>query len=234
MSENNQNIENTANIKRYIYQIKPTYSSNQIEFKPIGYIYQGEKIKNELIEIDKSIFEGKEYTKDRFNISDEIYIQFYKYNYLDYELVTSKSYHILLGSIMYNRKLIIGNLCNFMLDFDITDDTTNIKSFNDLVSSKLIGNIKLRLFLDERNEEFDVEIKNLNGAIKKIIDITMSENMKNIFNSELAKRDAERIKRLGEIDYKIPTKVTNFNDLIKKYKENGDINKTLDDHNYLN
>ncbi len=227
--------ENTkTNVKRYIYQIKPTYSSNQIEFKPIGYIIQGEKIKNELIELDKSIFEeGQNYTKDRFNIY-EVYIQFYKYNYVDYELVTSKNYHILLGSVMYNRKLIIGNLCNFMLDFDITEDTTNINSFNELVSSRLNGEVKLRLFLDNKNETFDIEVKNLNDAIKKIINITTTDNMKNIINTELAKRDAERIKRLGEIDYKIPTKVTNFNDLVKKYKESGDINKTLDEQNYLN
>lgn len=228
--------ENTkTNVKRYIYQIKPTYSSKYVEFKPIGYIIQGEKIKNELIELDKSIFEeGKNYTKDRYYISDEVYIQFYKYNYVDYELVTSKSYHIILGSIMYNRKLIIGNLCNFMLDFDITEDTTNIKSFNDLTSSRLNGEVKLRLFLDDKVEMFDIEVKNLNDAIKKIINISTTESMQNIINIELAKRDTERIKQFGEINYSIPTKVTNFNDLIKKYKENGDINKTLDEQNYLN
>ena len=223
-------------IKRYIYQVKPNFSSKNIEFKAIGYMFQGENIKNELIELDKNIIlEGEEdlVLKDRYKISDEVYIQFYKYNYVDYELATTKSYHIILGSVMYNRMLIIGNLFNFMIDLDITEDTSNIKSFNELTTSRLNGEFKLRLFMDEKNETFDLDIKNINEGIRKILDIVITDNMKNIINLELIKRDEERIKKLGKVNYEIPKKVTNFNDLVNKYKKGDDINKILDEHNYL-
>ena len=210
-----------------------TNTNNSVaKFKEVGYVKYGKSFDDELIPIGPEFFSeisGFKIDNNRVSYSDEndsqeVYFQFYKTNVTSTYASKTTRIPFFHCAVMYQKKLILGNLFNINLYFDILE-AKKIKSYNELFKAPLKGTYKLYAEFNDKLEElaFDV-FESYEKTIITILEMLSSDVIKNIINFELEKKTAERIQRYGKIDdYELPdpNKVINFDELLKKYEDNG-------------
>ena len=220
----NQTISNKdlKKIKIGVYQLVPN-QNNTAKFVEKGYVKYGKNFDDETIKLDFLKSEDIKFKidSDRVRYDDEIYFQFYKDNVASTYMSMTDRIPIFHCSVMYQRKILMGNLFNIYLFFKI-ENTKSIKSFNELTSTNLKGKYELMIEFNDRKEELPFEnFVSYNEMVKDIVELLSSDVMKEIINVELNKKDQERVKQYGKVDdYSIPDKVVNFDELVKKYQEN--------------
>ena len=213
-------------IKIGVYQMVP--GKNNAKFVEKGYVKYGKNFDDEFMNLaflkDKTTFTVE---NNRVKYNDTVYFQFYKDNLASTYISKTTKIPVFHCSIMYQKKIILGNLMNIYLYFNI-DDAKKIKSFDQLINTNLNGKYELVIEYNDRRENlpFD-EFVSYEDLVLDILQLLSSDLMKEIIDSEMEKKDNDRRKQYGSIDdYDIPNKILNFSELVKKYEET---NGNMDD-----
>lgn len=220
----NQTISNKdlKKIKIGVYQLVPNQNSTA-KFVEKGYAKYGKNFDDEVIKLDFLKNENIKFRvdSDRVKFNDEIYFQFFKDNVASTYITMTDRIPIFHCSVMYQKKILMGNLFNIYLFFKI-QDTKSIKSFKELTTTNLKGTFEMIMEFNNRKEElpFDKFIS-YNDLVKDLVELLSSDVIEEIINNELDKKDQERVQQYGKVDdYSIPEKIVNFDELVKKYQEN--------------
>lgn len=216
-------------IKIGVYQLEPV-SSNHAKFMEKGYVRYGKNFNDEVIKLD---FLDKEKIKfevanNRVKYNDDIYLEFYKDNVASTYFSRTTKIPIFHCAVMYSKKIIIANLLNIYLYFNV-ENAKSIKSFKELIDSNLKGTYELEIEFNDKKDTLPFEkFTSFEDLIYDIIELCSSEIMDTMIEEELEKRNEERIKKYGKIDdYTIPDKVIKFDDLVKQYQEKGSISEDV-------
>jgi len=215
-------------IKIGVYQLVPN-QNNTAKFVEKGYVKYGKNFDDEVLKLDFLKNENIKFKvdSDRVRFNEEIYFQFYKDNVASTYMSMTDRIPIFHCSVMYQKKILMGNLFNIYLFFKI-DDAKSIKSFKELTSNNLKGKFEFIIEFNNRKEELPFEnFTTYQDLIKDLIELLSTDVMTEIINSELDKKGEERVKQYGKVDdYIIPDKVVNFEELVKKYEEsNGNMDE---------
>lgn len=211
----------TKKIKIGVYQLKayPEYA----KFIEKGYVKYGKNFNDDVMDLQFLDKDKIKFTidNDRIKYNDDIYFQFYKDNIASTYFTKTNKIPVFHCSVMYSRQIIIANLINIYLYFNL-DNARSYQSFNELIKSELKGTYELIIEYNDRREQlFFQKFISYEDLVNDIIELLSSETMKVMIDKELDKRDEERIKQYGKVDdYVIPDKTINFSDLIKKYETN--------------
>jgi hypothetical protein len=217
-------------LKIGVYQLQPT-QNNTCKFVEKGYVKYGTNFDDEKINLDflKDIELKFKLENNRVKYDDNVYFEFLKDNLASTYITKTTKIPVFHCSVMYQRKLIFGNLFNIYLFYNITEAKT-FTSFKQLIDSDLKGTFELVIEFRNKSEilPFDT-FTSYEDLITNLLELFSSESMDELILSEMDKRDDERIQQYGKVDdYVIPDKVLNFDELVKKYQEtNGDMNKVL-------
>ena len=221
---NSRNVSNKElkNIKISVYQLVPN-QNNTAKFVEKGIVKYGKNFDDVVIKLDFLKSESIKFKvdADRVKFNDEIYFQFYKDNVASTYITMTDRIPVFHCSVMYQKKILMGNLFNIYLFFKI-ENAKSIKSFNELTMTNLKGKFELMIEFNDRKEElpFDSFIS-YNDMVKDIVELLSSDVMNEIINIELNKKDQDRVKQYGKVDdYIVPNTVINFDELVKKYQEN--------------
>jgi hypothetical protein len=217
-------------IKIGVYQLQA--STNSAKFKDKGYVKYGKNFNDDVIELTfldknkiKFILEN-----DRIKYNDEIYFQFYKDNVSSSYFTKTSKVPVFHCSIMYNKQIIMTNLMNIYLYFNI-DDTKSYKSLEQLTTSNLKGSYELIIEYNNKREQLPFEkFTTYEDLVNDIVELLSSDLLKVMIDEELDRQDEERIKKYGKADdYVLPDKTISFNDLVKKYEEsNGNMDEIME------
>jgi hypothetical protein len=122
---------------------------------------------------------------------------------------------------MYNRKIILANLINIYLYFNI-ENAKSYKSFNQLTTSELKGTYELIVEYNNKQEQLPFDkFTTYEDLVNDIVDLLSTDLMKQMIEDEIERRDDERIKQYGKVDdYVLPDKTISFDELVKKYESN--------------
>ncbi len=212
---------NLKKIKIGVYQLEP-YPSH-VKFTQKGYVKYGKNFNDEVIDLKFVDKDKIKFTLDnnRIKYNDEIYFEFYKDNIASTYFTRTSRIPVFHCSVMYNRNIIIANLINIYLYFNV-ENSKSYKSFDQLTTSDIKGTYELIVEYDKKQEKLPFEkFTSHEDLVNDIIEMLSSELMENMIEEELKRRDEERIKTYGKVDdYVLPDKTINFNDLIKKYESN--------------
>ncbi len=216
-----QNNQDLKKIKIGVYQLVPQ-KNNTCKFVEKGYVKYGKNFDDELMNIDFLKNEELKFkvSSNRVNFNDEIYFQFFKDNVASTYISSTTKIPVFHCSVMYQKKILMGNLFNIYLYFNI-ENAKSYKSFKDLLGSNLKGKFTLEIEFNDRKDDLPFgEFNNFEELVTDLTNILSNDLMTEIINEEMDKKDSERVKQYGKVDdYKIPDKVLNFNDLVKKYEE---------------
>ena len=216
-----QNNHDLKKIKIGVYQLVPQ-KNNTCKFFEKGYVKYGKNFDDEQMNLDflKNKEVQFEVNSNRVKFNDEIYFQYFKDNVASTYISSTTKIPVFHCSVMYQRKILMGNLFNIYLYFNIENAKT-YKSFKELIGTSLKGHYTLEIELNDRKDELPFnEFNTFEELVLDLTNLLSNDLMSNIINDEMAKKDTERVKQYGKVDdYKIPDKVLNFNDLIKKYEE---------------
>ena len=119
------------------FNIKP--HSNHIVIKCIEKTEKEEHILDEPLECSPNKVGDEKYIHD---LSDILYIRFYKCTISDSFLMSNKILPIMYGSIAYQDKIMGGILANLFVEFKIEDE---VKSEKQLINSPLNGSYRITL-----------------------------------------------------------------------------------------
>ncbi len=212
---------NLKKIKIGVYQLEP--HPTHVKFTQKGYVKYGKNFNDEVIDLKFVDKDKIKFTLDNNKIkyNDEIYFEFYKDNIASTYFTRTSRIPVFHCSVMYNRNIIIANLINIYLYFNV-ENSKSYKSFDQLTTSDIKGKYELIVEYDNKQENLPFEkFTSYEDLINDIIEMLSSELMENMIEEELKRRDEERIKTYGKVDdYLLPDKTINFNDLIKKYESN--------------
>ncbi len=216
-----QNNQDLKKIKIGVYQLVPQ-KNNTCKFVEKGYVKYGKNFDDELMNIDflKNEELKFEVSSNRVKFNDEIYFQFFKDNVASTYISSTTKIPVFHCSVMYQKKILMGNLFNIYLYFNI-ENAKSYKSFKDLLGANLKGKFTLEIEFNDRKDDLPFgEFTNFEELVSDLTNILSNDLMTDIINEEMDKKDSERVKQYGKVDdYKIPDKVLNFNDLVKKYEE---------------
>ncbi len=220
------------NLKIGVYQLQPNIQNNTCKFVEKGYVKYGKNFDDEKLDLDflKNNTDIKfKIEKARVKYDDIVYFEFFKDNLASTYISKTTKVPVFHCSVMYQKKVILGNLFNIYLFYNITG-AKSYTSFKQLIDSDLKGSYELVIEFSDRTDvlPFDT-FTSYNNIITDLLELFSTETMAEIINSELDKKDDERIQKYGKVDdYQIPDKVLNFDDLVKKYQEtNGDMDKVI-------
>ncbi len=217
-----QNNHDLKKIKIGVYQLAPQ-KNNTCKFVEKGYVKYGKNFDDEQINLDflKSEELKFEVNSNRVKFNDEIYFQYFKDNVASTYIASTTKIPVFHCSVMYQRKILMGNLFNIYLYFNI-ENAKSYKSFKELIGTNLKGHYTLEIGFNDRKDE--LPFNGFNTFEELVLDLTnllSNDLMSEIINDEMAKKDTDRVKQYGKVDdYKIPDKVLNFDELVKKYEEN--------------
>jgi len=126
-------------IKIGVYQTIPN-SNNTIKFVEKGYVRYGKNFDDEKMNLD---FLDKENLKfkvenNRVKFDDVVYFEFFKDNLTSTYISKTTRIPIFHCSVMYQKKIVLGNLFNIYLFFNISN-AKSITSFDQLIGSELNG-----------------------------------------------------------------------------------------------
>jgi hypothetical protein len=216
-------------IKIGVYQLQA--STNSAKFKDKGYVKYGKNFNDDVLELtflDKNKIKFTLDT-DKIKYNDEIYFQFYKDNVSSSYIAKTSKIPVFHCSVMYNKKIIMANLMNIYLYFNI-EDTKSYKSFEQLTSSNLKGTYELIIEYNNKREQLPFEkFTSYEDLVIDIVELLSTDLLKVMINGEIDKQNEERIKKYGKAeDYVLPEKTISFNDLVKKYEEsNGNMDEIM-------
>jgi hypothetical protein len=207
-----------------VFQVKAINNTNTAKISHQGYITDGERFADELIDIGgKDIMNNGE---TALKISPSIFAKFYKCNITDAYLLTNKKLPILYGTVMYERPFTTGYLFNLTVYLEITNDLTLIKDPSKILNTMFTGKYSIDIEIDENQKE-TIPLDNFSTYEKitqQLLTIIKTPAMTNIIQIELKKRDEERIKRLGGMmEFTIPKATYNFDELVRKYEKGEDL-----------
>jgi len=212
-------------LKIGVYQLVPV-NKDTAKFVEKGYVKYGKNFDDEYLNLsflkDKTTFKVD---NNRVKYNDIVYFQFFKDNLASTYISNTTKVPVFHCSIMYQKKIVLGNLMNIYLYFNV-EEAKKIKSFDHLINTNLKGKYELVVEYNDRKENlpFD-EFVSYEDLTLDILQLLSTELMSEIIDSEMDKKDEDRRKQYGAIeDYDIPEKVVNFNELVKKYEETGNIN----------
>jgi len=213
-NKNKNKNNNTPNEKTYVYTMDGIEDSTKAKMKCLGFVENNQDFKDVELKINGE--------STMLEIYDDVFLKIYKCNISNGFLMKSTRIPMYCASVMYQRKFVKGYLFSIVLYFDMTTDTTTIKSHNELLNKDLEGEYTLEVELDHT---FDVISSGETFAgqkqyIDNIINLVKTDGFKDLINIELKKRDEERIKKFGGNHSYTPPQVTvKFNELVEKYKK---------------
>lgn len=212
---------NLKKIKIGVYQLQAY--PDHAKFAEKGYVKYGKNFNDDVMNLKFLNKENIKFTveNDRIKYNDEIYFQFYKDNVASTYFTKTSRIPVFHCSVMYSRKIIIANLINIYLYFNV-DNTKTYKSFNQLISSDLQGTYELIIEYNNKQEQLPFEkFTSYEDLVNDIIEMLSSDLMKGMIEEEIDRRDEERIQKYGKVDdYVLPDKTISFDDLVKKYEAN--------------
>ena len=216
-------------IKIGVFQLQA--STNFAKFKDKGYVKYGKNFNDDVLELtflDKNKIKFSLDT-DKIKYNDEIYFQFYKDNVSSSYIAKTSKIPVFHCSVMYNKKIIMANLMNIYLYFNI-EDTKSYKSFEQLTSSNLKGSYELIIEYNNKREQLPFEkFTSYEDLVIDIVELLSTDLLKVMIDGEIDRQNKERIKKYGKAeDYVLPEKTISFNDLVKKYEEsNGNMDEIM-------
>ena len=216
-------------IKIGVFQLQA--STNFAKFKDKGYVKYGKNFNDDVLELtflDKNKIKFSLDT-DRIKYNDEIYFQFYKDNISSSYIAKTSKIPVFHCSVMYNKKIIMANLMNIYLYFNI-EDTKSYKSFEQLTSSNMKGSYELIIEYNNKREQLPFEkFTSYEDLVTDIVELLSTDLLKVMIDGEIDRQNKERIKKYGKAeDYVLPEKTISFNDLVKKYEEsNGNMDEIM-------
>ncbi len=219
-------------IKIGVYQLTPNNNNNTCNFVEKGYVRYGKTFDDEVINLNflKDIEYKYKIEGDRVKYNDEIYFQFFKDNLASTYISKTSKIPIFHCSVMYQKKILMGNLLNIYLYFNI-NNAKSFTSFKQLTESNLKGTWELEIESNDRKTTLPFEqFVSYEDLITDLLDILASDTMKTMIEDEMINKDELRIKQYGKVDdFKIPDKVINFNDLVKKYEDSQGNSSVIED-----
>ncbi len=220
------------------YTINGHTAFNVAKFNDIGYVKYGTNFDDELIKIDNAFFDDDNKYKISNNcveLCSNVHMTFYKDNIASTQIMRTQKIPMMHCVFVYHRSIVITKLFDIVLYFSITN-AKNIKSFDKLFKSNIYGTYSLEIVFDNKkevlplNNELWDETDVIKSVMKNIIKFSHTEQMKEIIDIEIDKRDDERIKKYEKkicYDYVIPENPIDFSKLVEEYKNvknNGNIN----------
>lgn len=193
-----------------IFQLKAQKNSNNGTLKETGYIFKDDDFNDEPLEINGSSI---------VKLQEHISVKFSKSNLTSEYMLTNKKLPVMCASVMYQKPFVTGTLMNLVVYFEITDDTTQIKSFMQLLNTSLNGTYTTEISLDKEKDVLAMpKFTGYHNTAENIVLLLKTEIMESIINEQLNKRDEERRERLGTPgNFTIPVVKYNFDDLVKRY-----------------
>ena len=216
-------------IKIGVYQLQA--NTNFAKFKDKGYVKYGKNFNDDVLELtflDKNKIKFTLDT-DKIKYNDEIYFQFYKDNVSSSYITKTSKIPVFHCSVMYNKKIIMANLMNIYLYFNI-EDTKSYKSLEQLISSNIKGTYELIIEYNNKREQLPFDkFTTYEDLVNDIIELLSTDLLKVMIDEEIDRHNEERIKKYGKAeDYVLPEKTISFNDLVKKYEEsNGNMDEIM-------
>ncbi len=206
-----------------IYQLNGIKDTNKGCIKNVGYIYSDSQYDDEEIFFDKK----KQITTKE--IMDCVFIKMYKCRMTDEYVAKHKKLPLMYTSIYYQKKFITGYLFSVYVYFEITSDTSKIKTINSLLNTELNGKYSIEIVMDEKCEV--INMKQFDGydkVIDNMVNIINTDEMKDIIKRELNKRDSERKEQMGNIIENKPNEPKyNFTELLNEYEKGNNIDDVL-------
>ena len=182
-------------IKVGVYQLQD--STNSAKFKDKGYVKYGKNFNDDVLELtflDKNKIKFTLDT-DKIKYNNEIYFQFYKDNVASTYISKTSKIPVFHCSVMYSKKIIMANLMNIYLYFNI-DDTKSYKSLEQLTSSNLKGSYELIIEYNNKREQLPFEkFTTYEDLVNDIIELLSTDLLKVIVEGEIERQDEERIKK---------------------------------------
>lgn len=225
------NKDNLKKIKVGVYQMTPQIEEGTCKFVEKGYVKYGNDFDDEIINLtflkNTDTKFKIDYELNRVYYNDDIYLQFYRDNVTSTYFTNTNKIPVFHCAVMFKKKVLLSNLFNIYLFFEI-NNSKSIKSFKQLTSSVLRGQYTLFVEFNDKQDILPMEkFVNLETLINEILELFTTETMDNLINEELEKQNTKRIQQYGQMDvYDIPQKVINFDDMVKKYKQNnGNMNE---------
>lgn len=204
--------------KIYIYDLVALKGTGKTQIKHTGYSNTEDYRDGEIL------VNGNTNTKE---IEKNVYARFYKSKLTAEYLQSNKKISFMYVSLFYQKKFVTGHLLNIVIYFDISTDTKEFSSFDDLLKAHLDGKYIMEIDVGEIKKSFDMD--NVNGeddAVSQVLTILESNVMKDIIKKEMKKRDEERIEKYGRMVSDMPkTPKYKFNDLVEMYKKDGDLDR---------
>ena len=128
-----------------IFQLKAQKNSNKGTLKETGYIFKDDDFNDEPLDIGDN---GSGIVK----IQETISVKFSKSNLTGEYMLTNKKLPVMCASVMYQKPFVTGSLMNLVVYFDITDNTREIKSFNQLLNTELNGTFTTEISIDKEKD----------------------------------------------------------------------------------
>lgn len=193
--------------KKYIYRLVGINNSNKAQIKKIEYNLNEKSIPEDEEILNKQIMENIKLKLYRCRINENI------------NLKKIPLYYI---SLYYERKFITGYLFSVYIYFENMTDITN-DNLDDILNLKLEGKYYIEIQIDDKTEIIYLDnYTDENSMMINMIELTETDELKDIIKIEISKRDEERRQRFGDMQITEPRKPKyNFNELLKKYEETG-------------
>ena len=210
--------KNIVSKKLYIYELDGIEKTNKGQLKGAGYSFSKNYQDGELL------IDGKTNIKE---IMNNIYVKMYK-SMMTWEfLSTNRKVPYIYGSIYYQRKFVTGHLLSVTVYFDILSDTKKIASISELLEMELDGKYYLEIEIGETKKIIDIDgIGGVDEVRDQIMMIIESDAMKKIIQSEMNKRDQERVEKYGKMVSDMPREPKyKFNDLLEIYEKDGNMDR---------
>lgn len=204
-----------------VYEPKPVTRTSTLRFKPLGYVLENDKVTDELYE-----FNGKKtYT---FDGRDDVYARIYRSHLTDMFIIGTTKFPVMYLSINYQQKLVMGNLFNVTLYFEMLSDPKSFKNFRQFITSELYG--KFYLEIGEGPDMKKIDLPNFPGYEKMcttMIDLIRQEDFSERIDKEMEKRRESRREQMGAMDEIITppdeNKVLNWEKMIAEYQKTGKV-----------
>lgn len=180
-------------MKIYVYNLEGNENTNTAKFKLEGYIEDNTQILDHELEI--------KHNPDIENIS----IKAYKCRLLHNIVERYRKIPIMYLSIHYERKYAIAHLMNIYIMFDIQDDTKEIKSLDELLSTNLNGKYSVEIVTVNKSKSVSLD-KYLGDdkMIEYLLLVMETDEIQEIIKEEINNLNNDRRKRFGEFMDHIP------------------------------
>jgi hypothetical protein len=215
-----------------VFYTKPIKNSSSALVKCVGHRQIGEKINDEPLMCNDNPEKDDVAEKYVFDLSENLYLRFYRALYTDKYLMTNKIIPVIYCSVVYHDKFWGGLLMNICIEFKIESE---IKTEKQLIDNKIDGKyfIVIRITdegvkADEKPKIIDIdEFLTEQMMIDTIKSLAETEEMQCVIKGLLEKRRLERVEKYGSYDdIEISKPKYNFKDLVNEYKKTGKLNLT--------